>query len=131
MALPALCNFGSDELKRQFLAPSISGDFIGKLRSLLELNEFHYTKQQKLIQIKSTACVGVTEASGGSDVASIKTTAKQKGDDLIINGEKCWISNGMQADWMCLLANTSDDTSKPHKNKSLICVPLDQKGVEY
>lgn len=49
MALPALCNFGSDELKRQFLAPSISGDFIGKLRSLLELNEFHYTKQQKLI----------------------------------------------------------------------------------
>lgn len=101
MALPALSNFGSDELKQQFLSPSITGDFI--------------------------ACVGVTEASGGSDVAALRTSAKLKGDDLVINGEKTWISNGYQADWMCLLANTSE--GKPHKNKSLICVPLDTKGV--
>lgn len=60
-------------------------------------------------------------------MAAIKTTAKQKGDDLVINGEKAWITNGCQADWMCLLANTSED--KPHKNKSLICVPLNEKGV--
>ena len=38
-----------------------------------------------------------------------------------------WITNGAQADWICLLANTSD--GPPHKNKSLICVPMDTKGV--
>ena len=51
----------------------------------------------------------------------------QDGDDYIINGTKMWITNGMQADWCCLLANTSD--GPVHKNKSLIMVPLDAKGV--
>ena len=40
---------------------------------------------------------------------------------------KMWITSGTQADWMCLLANTSDDA--PHKNKSLICLPMKTKGV--
>ncbi|RWS23429.1 putative acyl-CoA dehydrogenase 6-like protein [Leptotrombidium deliense] len=101
MAIPALVNFGSDELKRQFLAPSLSGDFV--------------------------ACVGISEPEGGSDVAAIKTTAKRDGDDYIINGGKMWISNGYQADWMCVLCNTSE--GKPHKNKSLICLPLNTPGV--
>jgi hypothetical protein len=38
-----------------------------------------------------------------------------------------WITNSLQADWMCLLANTSDGA--PHKNQTLICVPMDTKGV--
>lgn len=101
MALPALVNFGTSELKKQFLEPSIRGDFI--------------------------ACVAISEPSGGSDVAAIKTTAKEDGDDLVINGSKMWITNGCESDWICLLANTSND--KAHRNKSLICVPKDSKGL--
>ena len=101
MCCPALIRFGTDELKEQFLAPSISGEYLG--------------------------CVGVSEPDAGSDVASIRTTAKRDGDDLIINGSKMWITNGVQADWMCMLANTRE--GKPHKNKSLICVPMNLKGI--
>jgi citronellyl-CoA dehydrogenase len=38
-----------------------------------------------------------------------------------------WTTTGTQADWMCLLANTSE--GKPHNNKSLICLPMDTKGI--
>jgi citronellyl-CoA dehydrogenase len=102
MATPALARFGSDELRREFLAPSISGDYV--------------------------ACLGVSEVGAGSDVASIKTTARKDGDDYVINGGKMWTTNGVQADWMCLLANTSE--GPVHKNKSLICLPMKTKGVE-
>ena len=102
MATPALARFGSDALREQFLAPAISGDMV--------------------------ACVGVSEPSAGSDVANIKTTARKDGDDYIINGSKMWITNSLQADWMCLLANTSSDGSR-YANKSLIIVPMNAKGV--
>jgi citronellyl-CoA dehydrogenase len=101
MATPALARFGSDALKREFLAPAITGDMVG--------------------------CIGVSEASGGSDVAAIKTTARKDGDDYVINGSKMWITNSLQADWMCLLANTSDGAA--HKNKTLIIVPMKTKGI--
>ena len=101
MCTPALARFGTDELRREFLAPAIAGDVVG--------------------------CIGVSEPSGGSDVASIKCAARKDGDDYVINGTKMWITNGMKADWCCLLANTSD--GPVHRNKSLIMVPLDAKGV--
>ena len=101
MCTPALARFGSDALRREFLAPSIAGDMVG--------------------------CIGVSETGGGSDVAALKTTARKDGDDYVINGSKMWITNGMQADWCCLLANTSEGS--PHKNKSLIIVRLDSPGV--
>src|SRR5215510_464948 len=101
MATPALARFGSDEVRREFLAPSISGDYV--------------------------ACLGVSEVGAGSDVASIKTAARKDGADYIINGGKMWTTSGTQADWMCLLANTSD--GPVHKNKSLICLPMKTKGV--
>src|SRR5665811_231954 len=50
------------------------------------------------------------------------------GDDYVINGGKMWITNGVKADWICLLANTSDGPA--HRNKSLICVPMKSKGVQ-
>ena len=49
------------------------------------------------------------------------------GDDLVINGQKMWITNSLQADWMCLLANTREGA--PHVNKSLIIVPMDTPGT--
>ncbi|XP_051527067.1 probable acyl-CoA dehydrogenase 6 [Myxocyprinus asiaticus] len=101
MATPALTRFGSAELKREFLLPTIMGDKV--------------------------ACLGVSEAGAGSDVASIKTKAVRKEDEYVINGGKMWTTNGTQADWMCLLANTSNDP--PHKNKSLICLPMNLPGV--
>jgi citronellyl-CoA dehydrogenase len=102
MCTPALARFGSDALCQEFLAPSISGDYVG--------------------------CLGVSEPGGGSDVAAGKTFAKSDGDDYVISGSKMWITNGLQADWCCLLANTSE--GKPHENKSLIIVPMDSPGIE-
>src|SRR5215510_4580861 len=101
MATPALARYGSDELREEFLRPSITGDFV--------------------------ACLGVSEVGAGSDVASIKTTARRDGGDYVINGGKMWTTNGTQADWMCLLANTGE--GPVHRNKSLICVPMKTKGV--
>jgi citronellyl-CoA dehydrogenase len=101
MATPALARFGSDEVRREFLAPAIAGDQV--------------------------ACIGVSEPGAGSDVASIKTHARADGDDYVINGGKMWITNGVQADWICLLANTGE--GQVHRNKSLICVPMKSKGV--
>ncbi|MBA4176422.1 MAG: acyl-CoA dehydrogenase [Leptothrix sp. (in: Bacteria)] len=101
MATPALARFGSDALRREWLVPTIAGDAV--------------------------ACLGVSEPGGGSDVAALKTTARGDGDDYVIDGSKMWITNGMQADWCCLLANTSD--GPPHKNKSLIVVPMHTPGI--
>jgi len=101
MATPALSRFGSHELKKEFLEPSVLGDKV--------------------------ACLGVSEPGGGSDVAAATTTAKRVGDDLVINGQKMWITNAFQADWMCLLANTRE--GNPHRNKSLICLPMDTPGI--
>ncbi|HEY6135926.1 MAG TPA: acyl-CoA dehydrogenase family protein [Rubrivivax sp.] len=101
MATPALARFGSDALRREYLTPTITGDYV--------------------------ACLGVSEPGGGSDVAAVKTTAKAEGGDYLINGSKMWITNGMKADWCCLLANTSDGPA--HKNKSLIVVPMDAAGI--
>jgi len=101
MCTPALARFGSDALKAQFLAPAIAGDQVG--------------------------CIGVSEASAGSDVAGLKTTAVRDGDHYVINGSKLWITNGMQADWMGALVNTGG--RHPHRNKSLIMVPMDTPGV--
>ena len=67
------------------------------------------------------------KSGAGSDVASIKTFARANGDDYVIDGGKMWTTNGAQADWMCLIANTSEGA--PHRNKSLICLPMKTKGV--
>ena len=96
MCTPALARFGSDELKRQYLAPAIAGDMVG--------------------------CIGVSEPGAGSDVSGIKSTARKDGDDYVITGQKMWITNSLQADWMCMLVNTSDGPQ--HKNKSLVMVPM-------
>jgi citronellyl-CoA dehydrogenase len=96
MCTPALARFGSDELRAQFLAPAIAGDMVG--------------------------CIGVSEPAAGSDVSGIKSFAKKDGDDYVITGQKMWITNSLQADWMCMLVNTSEGSV--HKNKSLIMVPM-------
>ena len=103
MATPALAKFGNDELRREFLAPAISGEYV--------------------------ASIAVSEPGAGSDVAAITTRAVKDGDDYVINGSKMWITNSTQADFLCLLANTSE--GKPHLNKSLIIVPTKTRGISF
>ena len=100
MCTPALARFGSDELRREFLAPAIAGDMVG--------------------------CIGVSEPVAGSDVSAIKSVARKDGDDYLITGQKMWITNSLQADWMCMLVNTGE--GNPHKNKSLVMVPMRENG---
>ncbi|MFT6556277.1 acyl-CoA dehydrogenase family protein [Sneathiella sp.] len=101
MATPALARFGSDYVKENYLRHAISGEYV--------------------------ACIGVSEPGAGSDVAGIKSNARKDGDDYIINGQKMWITNGTQADFMCMLVNTSDGPI--HSSKSLIVVPMDTPGI--
>ena len=103
MATPALAKFGSDELRREFLVPAIAGEFV--------------------------ASIAVSEPGAGSDVAAITTRATRDGADYLINGSKMWITSSTQADFLCLLANTSD--GKAHANKSLIVVPTRLPGVSF
>ncbi len=100
MATPALAEFGSDELKRRFLAPAIAGEMV--------------------------SAIAVSEPDAGSDVASIRTRAIVDGDDYVINGAKMWITNGTQADFITLLARTAGE--RGFRGMSLIIVPTDTRG---
>ncbi len=86
MATPSLAAHGSDRVREEFLGPSVRGDLV--------------------------ACLGVSEVGAGSDVASVKTTARKVGDDYVINGGKMWTTNGTQAGMedpqtKCFLRNRS------------------------
>ncbi|MBL8165131.1 MAG: acyl-CoA dehydrogenase family protein, partial [Anaerolineae bacterium] len=100
MCTPALAKYGSDDLRRKYLAPALRGEMVG--------------------------CVAVTEPGTGSDVAGIITRAEKDGDDYVINGAKMYITNGTQADWVCLLART--EGGKGYRGMSLIIVPTDTPG---
>jgi citronellyl-CoA dehydrogenase len=100
MATPSLAQFGSDELKRRWLEPTCRGELV--------------------------ASIAVTEPDAGSDVASIRTRAVRDGDELVVTGSKLYITNGVQADWLCLLARTSDEGG--YKGMSQIVMPTDLPG---
>ena len=76
MATPIINEIGTDEQKREFLAPALKGEKI--------------------------AALGVSEPGAGSDVASSRRTARRVGDDYVINGSKMWITNGTRADFITL-----------------------------
>ncbi len=102
MATPSLHEFGSEELKQRYLAPALRGEMV--------------------------CSIAVTEPDAGSDVAAIRTRADSDGDELVINGSKMYITNALQADWMCVLARTSDEGG--HHGMSQIVVPADAPGFE-
>ncbi len=101
MATPALARYGSHELKEAYLAPAVRGEVV--------------------------TSIAVTEPDAGSDVAGIRTRAVRDGDEWVINGSKLYITNGTQADWLCLLARTSDEPGG--RGMSLIIVPTALEGV--
>ncbi len=100
MATPAIYDFGSEFLKEKYLVPAIKGDMV--------------------------AAIAITEPDAGSDVAALKTTAKKEGDYYVLNGSKTFITNGLQADYLTLLARTSDEPG--YHSFSLFVVPTDLPG---
>jgi len=100
MATPALHRFGSEELKQRYLVPAIRGEQV--------------------------CSIAVSEPGAGSDVAGIRTRAVRDGDEWVINGRKMWITNGTQADWLCLLVRTSDEGGA--HGMSLVVFPTDTPG---
>ncbi|CAN5880268.1 acyl-CoA dehydrogenase family protein [soil metagenome] len=100
MATPSLARFGTREQKDRWLRPAMEGAMV--------------------------ASIAVSEPDAGSDVAGIRTRATRDGDEWVINGTKTWITNSLQADWLCLLARTSEEGG--YGGMSQILVPTDTPG---
>ena len=103
-----------------------AGQELGALPIILAGN--HERKEKYLRPLatgKTLAAFGLTEARGGSDVASLKTRAVRKGDKYILNGTKMWITNGGVADTLTVYAVTDPDQPQ-HKNASVFIL---EKGM--
>ncbi len=100
LATPSLDMFGSEYLKEKYLMPAIAGDVVTAL--------------------------AVTEPGAGSDVFAIQTKAVKKGDAYVLNGAKTYITNGTQADYLTLLAKTSDEPG--YHSFGLFIVPTNLPG---
>jgi acyl-CoA dehydrogenase len=75
------------------------------------------------------AALAITEPSGGSDVAALRTTARRDGADWVIDGEKVFITSGMRADWITMAVRTGDAGSRGSSGISMLLVPGDAKGL--
>jgi alkylation response protein AidB-like acyl-CoA dehydrogenase len=93
--------FGTSEQKKKYLEPVVRGEKVG--------------------------CIGITEPDVGSDTAGMKTRAEKDGDEWVLNGEKRFITNGSQADFMCTFAVT-DPTVKPKVGMSAFIVDTKSDG---
>ena len=100
MATPPILKFGTEEQKQNYLVPAIKGTKV--------------------------ACLGITEPNAGSDVQNVQTWAKPDGDDWIINGSKIFITNGIRADFITLVART--DRGRGFEGVTLFLVDCDTPG---
>ena len=100
---PALIQYGTQEQRDRFLPGILAGE--------------------------TTWCIGMSEPNAGSDLASLKTFARDDGDEWVINGQKIWTSFGADADYCYLICRTSSD-GPPHAGISEIIVPMDTPGIE-
>jgi citronellyl-CoA dehydrogenase len=99
MATPIINEIGTDEQKKEFLAPALAGEKI--------------------------AALGISEPDAGSDVANLRTTARRVGDEYVINGAKMWITNGTRADFITLAVRTG---GAGYGGISLVTFPTDVRG---
>jgi alkylation response protein AidB-like acyl-CoA dehydrogenase len=98
-----LAVYGSEEQRQRFLPRMASGELRGAL--------------------------GLSEASGGSDVQAIAMTATRDGDDYILNGSKLWVTNGVRAGLYAVLARTDPTSQPPHRGMSLFLVERSTPGL--
>ena len=101
LAMTHLNTEGNDDIKKRYLAPSITGDKIG--------------------------CLCITEPFGGSDVAGMRSTAVKQGDHYILNGSKTFITNGVYSDYLIVTAKTSPKLG--NKGISIFVVDRETEGV--
>ncbi|HEY3993806.1 MAG TPA: acyl-CoA dehydrogenase family protein [Ktedonobacteraceae bacterium] len=95
--------YGSEEQRQRFLPRMATGELRGAL--------------------------GLSEASGGSDVQAISMTAERVGDDYILNGSKLWVTNGVRAGIYAVLARTDPASHPPYKGMSLFLVERNTAGL--
>ena len=101
LAMTHLIKEGDDQIKKEYLTPSIEGKKIG--------------------------CLCISEPFGGSDVAGMRTTAIKKGDSYILNGSKTFITNGVYADYMVVAAKTQPELG--NKGMSIFVIDSSTKGI--
>jgi alkylation response protein AidB-like acyl-CoA dehydrogenase len=102
MVLPPIHLLGTEDQKQRYLVPGIKGEKIG--------------------------CLGITEPGAGSDVAGIRTQAIKDGDEYVINGSKTFITNGVRADFILMVAKT--DPEAGHSGITLFLVDTDTPGFQ-
>lgn len=100
IGLPPIVALGSEALKQKYIPAVLAGEKI--------------------------AALAITEPSGGSDVANLKTVAVRDGDDYVINGQKTYITGGMRADVMTVAVRTGEPGIS---GISLLAVPGDAPGL--
>lgn len=100
---PVICAFGTPAQKARFLPRILSGE--------------------------DYWCQGYSEPGSGSDLASLKTTARLEGDEYIVNGSKIWTTHAHHSNWIFALVRT-DPNVKKQAGISFLLVPMDQPGVE-
>ena len=84
---------------------------------------------RKILTAEELWCQLYSEPNAGSDLASLRTRAEDRGDHFVVNGQKIWTSWGLIADWGLLLART--DTAVPkHKGISCFLISMRQPGVD-
>ncbi|MEW5721556.1 MAG: acyl-CoA dehydrogenase family protein [Thermodesulfobacteriota bacterium] len=103
IVVPYITAFGSEEIKHKYLPGCISGDLI--------------------------TAIAMTEPDAGSDLASMRTTAVKDGDHVIINGQKTFISNGINCD-LCIVAAKDPSVENSHQAVNLYVVEADAPGFE-
>jgi alkylation response protein AidB-like acyl-CoA dehydrogenase len=103
MAGPTIIAWGSDEQKKRYLAPLLSGEEVW--------------------------CQGFSEPGSGSDMGAAKTRAVLDGDEWVVNGQKVWSSWAHIADWCILVVRTDPDAEK-HRGLSFLLVDMHTPGVE-
>jgi alkylation response protein AidB-like acyl-CoA dehydrogenase len=95
MVAPVIYTFGSDAQKKRFLP--------------------------RIANIDDWWCQGFSEPGSGSDLASLKTSAKRDGDHYVVNGQKTWTTLAQHADWIFLLVRTDPNAKKQEGISFLLC----------
>ena len=84
---------------------------------------------KKILTAEELWCQLYSEPNAGSDLAALRTSAEDKGDHFIVNGQKIWTSGGAIADWGLLLARTNPGVAK-HKGITCFLMNMRQPGVD-
>ncbi|MGE4242054.1 acyl-CoA dehydrogenase family protein [Ramlibacter sp.] len=104
MLVPTLLELGTEEQKLRWVAPTLRGEVIW--------------------------CQGYSEPGAGSDLASLKTSATEDGDDFVINGQKIWTTTAHAADMMFALVRTERDAPNKYLGLSYLLLSMRTPGLE-